>query len=312
MKKVGKCHLCGKEAKLTFEHIPPQKANNDKAVHAIVGDTLIQHISGVRKPWEVNGLKYKNMQRGMGGYTLCEKCNNLTGEWYARDYINFVNVVRYVLDNKLDTTKVEAFEVQIKNMYPLRIIKQILCMFVSTMHPEFLDANQELREYILDKDSQNLDKTKYRISMYALKEHRNQWSGLNVMFSENSLRTVAYMDLYPLGFILELNPSEEKFKYVQDITNIATDYEYNFKGTIHMTLNILERNTIFPADFRTKEEIIKQSENSKLDTIEIIKKEMEKLNVKEEKYKDIMEKYLYDEINTSEFCQRIEAIKGEN
>lgn len=61
MSKIGKCHLCGKQAKLTFEHIPPQKANNTKAVHAIMGDTLIQHIGGAKKPWELSGSRYKNM-----------------------------------------------------------------------------------------------------------------------------------------------------------------------------------------------------------------------------------------------------------
>ena len=39
MEKYGKCHLCGKQSKLTFEHIPPQKANNNREVHVIQGDT---------------------------------------------------------------------------------------------------------------------------------------------------------------------------------------------------------------------------------------------------------------------------------
>ncbi len=40
MKNYGKCHLCGKQSKLTFEHIPPQKAYNDKRVRAIAGETM--------------------------------------------------------------------------------------------------------------------------------------------------------------------------------------------------------------------------------------------------------------------------------
>ena len=312
MEKYGKCHLCGKQSKLTFEHIPPQKANNNREVHVIQGDTLMKHIGGVKKPWQLDGLRYKNMQRGMGGYTLCESCNNLTGEWYARDYSKFANIVGYLLTNKVDNEKIQSFGVEIKDMYPLRIIKQVLCMFASTLHPEFLDANVELRDFILNKESQKLDKLKYRISMYAIKEPRNRWSGLNVMFSENVIRTIAYMDLYPFGFVLELNPKEENFDYVQDITNLATDYDYNFKGTLHMTLNILERNTMYPCDFRTKEEIIKQTEKSKLDTVKIITQQMEEKNIKKEKYKDAIQQYLSDTISTSEFFNKIEIIKGEN
>lgn len=312
MKKYGKCHLCGKQAKLTFEHVPPQKANNDKRVHAIMGETLINHIGGVKKPWELSGLKYKNMQRGMGGYTLCENCNNLTGEWYARDYINFANVVGYLLNNKIDVNQIQAFSAQIKNMYPLRIIKQVLCMFVSTMHPEFLDANKELREFILDKNSTNLDKSKYRISMYALKENKTQWSGLNAIITTNGVRMVAFMDLYPLGFVLELDPKGENFKYVQEITNLATDYNYNFKGILHMKINILERNTLYPCDFRTKKEIELQREESKLKTIKNIKEEMNKLKIAEELYENIIKKYLNDEISANELFYNIEIIKREN
>ena len=309
MKKIGKCHLCGKQEKLTFEHIPPQKANNNKRVHAIIGDTLMQHIGGVKKPWELSGLRYKNMQRGMGGYTLCESCNNLTGEWYARDYTNFANIVGYLLNNKINVDEIQSFGVQIENMYPLRIIKQILCMFVSTMHPEFLDANEELRKFILDKNSTNLDKTKYRISMYTLKEQKIQWSGLNAMITGKNVRTVAFMDLYPLGFVLELEPKEENFKYVQDITNLATDYDYNFRGTVYMQLNILERNTLYPCDFRSKKEIETQIEESKLNMVKNIKEQMKKIDIEEELYNDFVEQYLNDEISASELFYNIDKIK---
>ena len=44
VKEYGKCHLCGKECQLTFEHLPPQKVDNNKKVNAILGETLINHI----------------------------------------------------------------------------------------------------------------------------------------------------------------------------------------------------------------------------------------------------------------------------
>ena len=148
--------------------------------------------------------------------------------------------------------------------------------------------------------------------MYALKEHKIQWSGLNAMITGSNVRMVAFMDLYPFGFVLELDPKEENFGYVQDITNLATDYDYNFKGTLHMNLNILERNTLYPCDFRTKKEIEIQGEESKLNTIKIIKEEMKKLNIAEELYKDIIEQYLNDEISANELFYKIGIIKGEN
>lgn len=313
MKNYGKCHICGKKTQLTFEHIPPEKANNSDDAHAILGDTLMNHIGSTRQPWDLTGLRYKNLQRGMGGYTLCEACNNNTGAWYADDYINFVNTIGYVLTNKVDLEKVKAVKIELKEMHPLRIFKQIICMFASTMHAEFFDAHPALRDFILNKESTNFDPKKYRISMYILKEPHCGWSGLNAMlYGNGKIKTVAYMDLYPVGFILEIDPTEDTFEYVSDITNMGTDFTYNDKGILGVTLNILERNTLWVGDFRSKEDILKQSKKSRIDTIEIIKDEMNRLNIKEEKYKSAIDEYINNQISSSEFFNRIEQIKGEN
>lgn len=310
MNKYGKCHLCGKEGKLTFEHLPPEKANNNREAHAIVGDVLMEHIGGTKDPWDLNGLRYKNLQRGMGGYTLCSECNNNTGNWYANDYINFVNTIGYVLNNKINLEKTEAIHMELKEMYPLRIIKQILCMFVSTMHPQFLDAHPDLREFIMNKESNNFDIQKYRISMYILKEPHNGWSGLTVMmYANNKMKTVAYMDLYPVGYILEINPTEDKFNCVLDISNMATDFSYDFRGIMGITLNILERNSFFVGDFRTKEEIKSQVLINKQKTIEVIKQQMEELKINENVYSNIVQEYLENKISAGEFDLKIEEIK---
>ena len=106
-------------------------------------------------------------------------------------------------------------------------------MFVSTMHPQFLDAHPDLREFIINKECIKFNTKKYRISMYLLKERHNGWSGLNVMmYGNGKIKTVAYMDLYPVGYILEIDPTEDKFKYVLDITSMATNYEYDFKCSL--------------------------------------------------------------------------------
>ena len=124
MGQTGKCHLCGKQCELTFEHVPPKKAYNNKKVHLINRDIFINHIISGNKPWDLSGLRYKVSQRGLGGYTLCSQCNNNTGDWYANDYVNFVNAIWDVLAKSNDIEKVK--EVKLKVMYPLRIIKQIL------------------------------------------------------------------------------------------------------------------------------------------------------------------------------------------
>lgn len=62
----GICHICGKETELTFEHLPPRKANNNNRAKAIVGDELTKHIAGNDRPWDFSSCKYKDLQKGMG------------------------------------------------------------------------------------------------------------------------------------------------------------------------------------------------------------------------------------------------------
>lgn len=310
MNKYGECHLCGKEGKLTFEHLPPEKANNNSEAHAITGDALVRHIGGIKEPWDFKGVRYKNLQRGMGAYTLCSQCNNNTGNWYANDYINFSNSIGYALNNEIDKENTQAIYLKLKEMYPLRIIKQIICMFISTMNHKFLNENSELREFVLNKESRNFNSTKYRISMYFLKQPHNGWSGLNVLlYDDLKTKTVAYMDLYPIGYILEIDPTEDKYDCVLDITNMATDFSYDFKGTMEVTANILERNTIWVGDFRTKEEIKSQVSINKQKTIKIIKQQMEELKINENSYSNIVQEYLENKISAGEFDLKIEEIK---
>lgn len=93
---------------------------------------------------------------------------------------------------------------------------------------------------------------------------------------------------------------------------MGTDFTYNDKGILGVTLNILERNTLWVGDFRSKENILNQSKKSRIDTIEIIKDEMNRLNIKEEKYKSVIDEYINNQISSSEFFNMIEHIKGEN
>lgn len=311
MKIYGKCHLCGKEGKLTFEHLPPEKANNNREAHAITGDALVKHIGGIKDPWDFKGVRYKSLQRGMGAYTLCSKCNNNTGNWYANDYINFSNSIGYALNNDIDKENVQSIYVKLRDMYPLRIIKQIICMFISTMNLEFLEENPDLREFVKNKESRNFNNQKYRISMYFLKQPRNGWSGLNVLlYSDLKTKTVAYMDLYPVGYILEIDPTEDKYDYVLDITNFATDFSYDFKGTIEIESNILERNTVWVGDFRTKEEIKKQILENKKKTIQIVREQMEELKIPRDKYDRILQEYIDNQISPEEFSAQIESLRN--
>ena len=54
-------HICVRETELTFEQLPPRKANNNNRAKAIIGDEPTKHILGNDKPWDFSSCKYKDL-----------------------------------------------------------------------------------------------------------------------------------------------------------------------------------------------------------------------------------------------------------
>ena len=81
-KILGKCHLCGSYGELTFEHVPPRAAFNNRPVIPMSHDQAFN-----LRPEE--SPKGPIQQRGMGGYTLCSNCNNRTGHWYGSSFVDW-------------------------------------------------------------------------------------------------------------------------------------------------------------------------------------------------------------------------------
>ena len=262
--KKGTCHICRKKSDLTFEHIPPEKAFNSSSIKLITGDELLKTIGDdSREPWDYTDLKYKQQQRGMGLYSLCSSCNNITGKWYGQEYIRFVYTIRkLVFENELYNKKITGIEM--KQVHVSRIGKQILSMFCS-VYPGLTATYPFVKDLILNRDAVLKDFSKFRITMFLLKEYRMGYMGITGMLCGNGkLKMIAEIDAYPLGFVLELEPKDETEDV--DITNFLS-HTYEEKFDIKFGVNIRERNIIFPTDYRTKEEIIIDTEK-----IEWIKK----------------------------------------
>lgn len=148
--KTGQCWLCGSVGKLSFEHVPPESAFNDRKVFY---DTVANLLKNRR---------VKISQRGVGDHTLCELCNNNTGSWYGSAFVEFCIRGVEVLC-QADGCPTLYYEYK---TYPLRVIKQILTMFFSTNNgPEWRKSCPELEKFVLDRWERYLP-PKYRIFIY--------------------------------------------------------------------------------------------------------------------------------------------------
>jgi len=205
-------------------------------------------------PWDFSSKKGKQLQKGIGFYTLCEKRNNNTGHLYGSSFVEFT-YQGYKETYNVKTESNELINLNFKNVYPLKIIKQIITMFLSVNPPGLSKVHTELRDLVLSKEKKGLSEKKFGFYIYVLRGTILRYIGIGgILFSDKSIRIISEISAPPFGYVLEINPAD-KSKYC-DITFFANQYEYDEKRTISLNIPILENNSIFPVDYRTREQIM--------------------------------------------------------
>lgn len=256
----GKCALCGEECELTFEHIPPKKAFNSAPARPVSVSHIVKDNN--RMPWDTSGLPYTNQQQGFGKYSLCEKCNNDTGTWYGDAYVEFVHIAHDII-SRVPSSSNGA--VRIKDIYPLRFIKQVISMFCSINDADN-PTMADLREFVLDKNASGLNKSKYKICMYFTNSEIMKCAPLSILVFTNKSAlefvSVSEITARPLGFILYFNPAVNLKCDGIDITCFA-DCKYDEKADVMIPWRVNEVNDVFPTMYRTKREIIQCIEENK-------------------------------------------------
>lgn len=140
------CSICGQKKKLTFEHMPPRSSGNKNPVN-IVGLENLTPLGGY-----LHG-KFKKSPQGMGGYKLCQICNNLTGSWYAESYIELSNQTNKAINENLGRKDVE-FSCKFK---PLNFLKQVISLLLcSDQATGLLREEVQQTNFILDKEEQEI------------------------------------------------------------------------------------------------------------------------------------------------------------
>lgn len=246
-KVIGTCRICGVKAKLSFEHVPPKKAFNDRP---IVNANIAKIIKFKGDLDDVGG---KIHQRGAGDYTLCEKCNNLTGGWYGDAFVDWINQVAKVLWLSRNQPSLSY----LYKIYPLRVIKQIICMFFSTNGEEFRKAQQDLVRFVKNKEARFID-SDIRIYCFYSPSPRSRHSGVAgvVNFNDHSHKIISEIVFPPMGYVMVLDglpPDGPLF----DIT-FFSKYQYNDRKELGLRMPTLPIYTYFPGDYRSKVDVLKK------------------------------------------------------
>lgn len=251
-KHYGYCRICGDHGQLSFEHVPPRAAFNDKpVVQATIEDLE-------RVDFEYERARKKVQQRGKGAYTLCGKCNSTTGHWYGSAFADWASQALRILHLKLDSPQILIpFYI-----FPLRVIKQVLCMFASHTDGLAYRSYPSLRRFLLNPYSYGLDPD-LRIFMYLNPGRLFRSLGITAAgnLQTHTTRLLSETSFPPFGYVLTIQ-SPPPDKRLLDITHFAF-YPYQDWRQIWLRIPFLPVHTPFPGDYRTLEQVLRDVERNR-------------------------------------------------
>jgi len=265
---TGICRLCGKEGKISFEHVPPHSAFNTRPVKTVGIEEILYAESEERMPWDIADLKGSISRKGLGGYFLCEDCNNKTGAWYGAHYKKFAHCICSVANEIIAQDMYGAEDIRIEGLRPLAIYKQIITMFCD-INPGFF-GDSTVREFLLDKENKNFDTDKYKVFIYVPGGNMQKIVGESAfipMTGSSKSFLVSEITSYPIGLILFVDKPDDVVIQGTDLSPFAK-MDYKESANIVLSLNRLDVNTIFPMDYRTELEVRKDSQaNMNIDKV---------------------------------------------
>jgi hypothetical protein len=256
---IGKCRICGRINNLSKEHVPPKVTNNNENVKVVSGMQIVQ-ITQKEVPWDMSGMKYEIHQGGWKYPTICKKCNNFIGKYYVPAYSDFMKKVdECIINEKSDYNKSGKKIIYLKNIQPLKIIKQIACMFLTINGAEYFDNYQEFRDFVLSTSKSKLSE-KFVLYAYIFKSGIVKKNGfqsyINLGYNPPEQVMISEIIAPPLGFVLQIKEGMLSMQ-LPTITNFS---EYNFDEKIDLEIELpaLESNTIYNGNYATKEELLKK------------------------------------------------------
>lgn len=223
-KEHGICCICGQEAELTFEHIPPRAAFNRFSLRLYDFWDYLLH----------NNARYKQAQKGAGKYSLCASCNNLTGEWYGAAYAEFaVQGLSYSQKQAQGVLSVPY------TIYPLRVLKQIVSCFASVNGPLWCQQEPMIKDFLLDpyerKFPSNID-----IRMYMQAKGRSKFDGIvGQMNPFTGERFVGSEWAYPpFSYIHICDKGYTNFRVLNELYPVLSFLRYGYDDRDTVYLNI--------------------------------------------------------------------------
>jgi hypothetical protein len=190
------------------------------------------------------------LQGGIGYYSLCRGCNSFLGQKYVKAYKNWIQSGVEVITN----SKHDCYVYKALNQEPLRVLKQIIAMFIAMNDDWYAAEYPDLISFVRDPSSNHLP-DKYRVFAYLNNEgqyryikHQSLWT------SELGAINLSELTFPPFGYVLTFDGSNN----IHSLTNITNFKEYKYGQNTDLVISIFKLPTYLPfgaLDYRSKEKI---------------------------------------------------------
>ncbi len=248
--QMGVCRVCGDNKNLSFEHVPPRIAFNGNTKYLSVPfDDYVKIDNPMKTP-----PKGKVVQGGTGYYALCQECNSFLGVNYVNAYERWAKAAFQVISGN----QYNHFKCTIRDLEPLKILKQIISMFLTMNNDWYGKAYPELIEFVKDRDNGILP-DKFKVFAFLNNEGQMRFSKYTVSFTpEFGILTSSELVFPPFGYVLTINFPN----IINRMTNITNFKTYSFDQKTDLSLEFVKLPTYlpFPLDYRPKEQIEKDIE----------------------------------------------------
>ncbi len=229
---------------LSFEHVPPRTTfNKDTKYSSVAFEDYIKTENPLK-----NQPKGKIKQGGIGYNSFCEKCNSFLGAEYVPAYKRWVTGDFEILVDK----EFHLHNYKIKQIEPLKILKQIISMFLAINDDWYLDAYPELSNFVSDKETKILPE-KFKVFAYLTRAENIRYMNHVVKGNLRSGKPINCSEIAfpPYGYVLTID-SEEQIKNLNNITSFK-----NFDEPLDLNFRMFQLSTYmpFPLDYRTKIEV---------------------------------------------------------
>ena len=262
----GNCRICGKyQEKLSFEHVPPKSAFNK--CPAVIKE-LLELIN--TDPDDYFNTREKIYLCGFGAYTLCERCNKKTGRWYGGNFADWARQSMEILERTQEASSIGyTFDI-----YPLRVIKQVICMFFSTNGDRFGGNHPDLVKFVLNQRGCHLDPAIRIFAFFSASPLRRYVGGSvkkeidpdeinrdtidnflgNIISDFERSRVLSELAFPPIGYVMTFDSKPPPDNRLVDISHFA-GYSYRDRKSIELRLPVLPVYTYFPGDYRDREQV---------------------------------------------------------